>query len=398
MENRALYSREIAAGIPIETLRGIRCFQGGAGNTGSHFTERAIHNFLVNAFIVDYDREGYQEHNFAHSSFLLNPAEDLGKPKAETLAARASEKLLTRGSILGKTMDIRDIGPGILRHFDLALGLFDNAEARKHLYRISREAGVPFLEIGIDATGGQLQFFDHSPDASCYFCSLQDQVMEQSCEVKYENDLANGIAPNTDILGGLMADLAVQAVMSYFGKTGSFERNARYCFHAQDFTLEKRVFPKKKNCEGCGSTYEANVPVSELEGSVADVSFSDLERQVKTACGEGAEIYLPDEFCVKEVCPVCGREKRFNKPSRRISYSDVICPGCRAAYDGEALGKAPGSVRLDGLCTIPEDLKQMRLVDLGFPFGGIIYARKADGAFASFTMKNDYEKLMEGTE
>ena len=162
MDKSNLYNREIAAGIDIATLQNKKVFLGGAGNTGSHMMERFLQNFINNVFIIDFDKNGYEAHNFAHSSVLLNYPDDIGEHKAEILAKRAAEKSFEDSIYIGRTMDVKDIGPYILKHFDIVLGFFDNVSARKHLYEMSRIAGVPFLEVGISQKGrGQVQLFNH---------------------------------------------------------------------------------------------------------------------------------------------------------------------------------------------------------------------------------------------
>lgn len=179
MDNKEIFSREYLAGVDVEKLMSKKVLLGGAGNTGSHFIERSLHNFINNVFIIDFDKKGYEEHNFPHSSLLLNPKEDIGKAKAETLAMRANEKMLSDGIYKGLTIDIQDIGPNIVKEFDYALGFFDNTSARRYLYEISRLANVPFIEVGINEKIAQIQIYDHSKEASCYCCYRKESPNDQ---------------------------------------------------------------------------------------------------------------------------------------------------------------------------------------------------------------------------
>ena len=258
MDNNKLFSREHLAGVDIEKLMSKKVLLGGAGNTGSHFVERSLHNFLNNVFIVDFDKKGYEAHNFPHSSLLLNHKEDVGKPKAETLSTRANEKLLSTGVYKGITLDIQDIGPNVVKQFDYALGFFDNTSARRYLYEISRLVDVPFIEVGINEKIAQIQIYDHSKDASCYCCYRKESPNErlQSCATDYENDLKKGIAPSTDNYGAMIADFAVSALMNWDEMT-EIEHNCRYILYPRDFRIVKEVKPKNPNCEVCSCDVDA---------------------------------------------------------------------------------------------------------------------------------------------
>lgn len=384
-----VYSREIAAGVDIETLNRLRIFLGGAGNTGSHFVERAVRNMIKHLFIVDYDKEGYQPHNFAHSSTLLDPAEDVGKPKAETLAFRANQKLLTGGEYVGKTMNVMDLGPEFLRQFDIALGFFDNQEARAHLGRIAREAGIPFLEIGLSGDGTwQLQLFDNAKDAPCYSCNMGPQTLAQSCEYKYFNDIANGIAPVTDVSGAESAAFAMHAIMRFFGKEG-FPCNEKFIFDANTLSLKRLKLVKNPACTVCAAEDEEQSEPLRVHGSVNETTYSELKAEAAALIDVPFQICLPHRFVTFDYCPKCGRKKTLMRPEHRIMMSDVVCGGC-TEIDGQpyqSLHMQATDHWYDGFDTLPEDLQNYTLFDLGFPCGGRIYAMDCKS--------NDYTILLD---
>lgn len=392
-----IYSRERAAGVNIDKLNRLRILLGGAGNTGSHFVERALRNMIKHLFIIDFDKEGYQIHNFAHSSTLLDAVEDVGKPKAETLAMRANKKLLTGGHYVGKTMDIRDIGPEIVRNFDMVLGFFDNREARAALYQTAREANVPFAEIGLSEKGDwQLQIRDHASDAPCYCCNLGKKPLAASCRYTYYDDVSNGIAPVTDVAGAEAAAYAMDAVMRYFSQKG-FENNVIFRFDAEKFCIEKLIGVKNPGCSVCSCEPVGADEIIHFEGSVDEVTYRQLDGMAEKATGKKLRFCLPDTFVTTDICPKCGTVKTFMKPKHRISMSDIICPECRNQPEDKFLSGhvAVKTEWVDGYDDIPEELKDLTLYELGFAYGAHIEAMDNDFNNYYFTFDGDV-KLISG--
>lgn len=396
MDEKKLFSREYLAGVEIEKLMSKKVLLGGAGNTGSHFVERSLHNFLNNVFIIDFDKKGYEGHNFPHSSLLLNPKEDIGKPKAETLALRANEKLLSNGVYKGMTLDIQDIGPNIVKQFDYALGFFDNTSARRYLYEISRLADVPFIEVGINKKIAQIQIYDHSKDASCYCCYRKESMNErlQSCATVYENDLKKGIAPSTDIYGAMIADFAVSALMNWEGNT-KIEHNCRYILYPRDFRIVKEIKPKNPNCDVCSC--DVDIPkIIELGGKVDEVKYNDFINLLKEQIGDYRP-YLPYIFVTKDYCPKCGKEKVFNSPNRRIKASDLICEDCREnKADTYQYKRIDVSLEhFSGFDEVPEEYRNYTLLQLGYPYGAYIECINGEGDIITVTLKDDLKIINE---
>lgn len=396
MDKKELFSREQLAGVDIEKLMSKKLLLGGAGNTGSHFVERSLHNFLNNVFIIDFDKKGYEAHNFPHSSLLLNPKKDIGKPKAETLALRAKEKLLSSGVYKGITLDIQDIGPNIVKQFDYALGFFDNTSARRYLYEVSRMANVPFIEVGINEKIAQIQIYDHSKDASCYCCYRKESSNErlQSCATVYENDLKKGIAPSTDNYGALITDLAVSALMNWDTNT-EVEHNCRYIFYPRDFKIVKEVKPKNPNCEVCSSDIDTP-EIIELDGAVDELTYKEFANLLKKNIGDYRPC-LSSVFVTKDYCPKCGKEKLFNAPSRRIKASDLICEECRDdKSDPYQYKRIEASLKnFSGFDEVPDEYQSYTLLQLGYPYGAYIDCINEDGDIITVTLKDDLKIVKE---
>lgn len=396
----SIYSREKAAGVDIKTLNGLRLFLGGAGNTGSHFVERAIRNMIKHLYVIDFDKEGYQAHNFPHSSILLDHLADEGKPKAETLAMRANEKLLSGGKYIGKTIDIRDIGPEIVSKFDMVLGFFDNIDARSYLYTIAREANVPFMEIGLSEKGDwQLQIRDHSPEEACYCCSLGQKPLAQSCSYTYQDDVSMGIAPTTDVAGAEAAACAMHAIMRYFSGEG-FPSNVKFRFDSESFSIEKLVGTKNPNCSVCSFETVDKKDLIHLSGSVDEMTYREFEQRAEQATGKKLKVCLTDRFVIKDYCPKCGKEKTFMNPEHRIKMSDVVCEECHDTPGEEFLSRHVMAKQdwLDGLDEIPETLKDITMYDFGFAYGSHILAVDENYDSYFFTLDGDLKLISEFME
>lgn len=384
-----IFSRERAAGVSIDALSSRKILLGGAGNTGSHFIERATRNFIGNFFVIDFDKEGYQSHNFAHSSILLDSEKDKGKPKAETLIERASKKLLIDGKWSGKTMDIRDIGPEIVKHFDYALGFFDNKEARRYLYEVSRIAGVPFIETGLSNFGHvQLQAFNHKKGEPCYCCTAPRNTIAQSCGLNYENDIARGIAPATDVSGAIAAVLAIQAIMN-IEKGCDFSWNTLIYYDPFMFSIEKYKHSPNPLCDICSNDVTPKTVIP-LEGSVDTVTYSELAEKVNRSTNKVLKICLPGRFVEEDYCSACGTKKILNRPERRIGKSDVICPDCIKKNSNEFLSLHVNNRKVyDGFDELPSHIRSKTLFEVGFAYGGHIFTMDESNNIYYFTMKDD---------
>lgn len=390
-----IFSRERAAGVSIDALSSRKILLGGAGNTGSHFIERATRNFIGNIFVVDFDKEGYQSHNFAHSSILLDSKEDEGKPKAETLIERASKKLLIDGKWSGKTMDIRDIGPEIVKHFDYALGFFDNKTARRHLYEMSRIAGVPFIETGLSDFGHvQLQAFNHEIGAPCYCCTASRETLAQSCALNYENDISKGIAPVTDVSGAIAADLTIQSIMN-IEKCCDFPWNSLIYYDPTELSVKKYVLPKNPLCEVCNNDAIPEMVIP-LEGSVDTVTYNELSEAINSSTGKALKICLPGRYVEEDYCPHCGAKKSLDKPERRLAMSDVVCPECVEKNTNDFLSLHVNNRKAyDGFDELPSHIRSKTLFELGFAYGCHIFAMDKSYNTYYFTMMDDVKIIQD---
>lgn len=393
MNDTDMFSREIAAKVPIKKLKSLRVLVCGAGNTGSHLIERLIKNFVGYVLIIDFDRRGYEAHNFQHSSSLLKYPEDCGKFKADTLAARAREKVLTPDCrYLGKTMDVRDIGSEFIKSFDYVIACFDNVPAREYLYQISRDANVAFIESGIGESGCHIQAFNHEKGAPCYGCTsfVPGEKMKMSCEYAYDDDISKGFAPSTDLLGAVAADLTTQFIINDCkGLDVPWNRYIHYDSESMLTSVVSRV--RNPACSICG--YEVPAESAEIDGAVDTMSFKDLRLSLDSAGFEKYDIVLPDTFVLNDFCPVCGKKYVLNKAQRRINMSDVTCKECIGKPKSKIIEHLAADCRFSGTDSLPDDVANLSLYELGFPYGGHITVISNTGDLAYISLKNDVENF-----
>ena len=297
--------------------------------------------------------------------------------------------MMINGKWIGKTMDIRDIGPEIVKHFDYALGFFDNKVARRHLYEMSRIAGVPFIETGLSDSGHvQLQAFNHEEGAPCYCCTSQAETLAQSCALNYENDISKGIVPVTDVSGAIAADLAVQSIMN-IEKGCNFSWNTLVYYDPNELSIAKYHQHKNPLCEVCSNDTipEKVVP---LEGSVDMVTYDELEKATMKIAKKPLKVCLPGRFIEEDYCPHCGSKKILNQPERRLALSEVICPECVDKKTNDFLSLHVNNRKAyDGFDELPSNLQSKTLFELGFAYGCHIFAIDEECNFYYFTMKDD---------
>jgi len=176
--------------------------------------------------VVDFDR--IELSNLSRT--VLFRDEDIGRPKAQ-VAAEAATRLNCNVDIRHIDGDVfYDVGLGFYRHVNLTIGGLDNLAARSQVGLSCALAGIPFLDGGMWALGGEVRWFlpDNGP---CFECTLTDDDRQRAYERRSCTGLrSEGIAsfdqrvPTTvstaAVIGGILAQEAVRYLCGWRIQSG----------------------------------------------------------------------------------------------------------------------------------------------------------------------------------
>lgn len=198
-----------------ERLQQARVLLAGAGALGSEVLKTLALLGLGHVMVVDSDH--IEPSNLART--VLFRAPDIGRSKAQ-VAAAAAMALNPEVDVRALHGDLRyDVGLGFYRHVDLVIGGLDNLAARLHVGQSCALAGVPFLDGGMWALGGEVRWF--IPGAGpCFACTMDEADHDRATEHfsctgfrTATADVATPRLPTTlstaAVIGGLLAQEAV---------------------------------------------------------------------------------------------------------------------------------------------------------------------------------------------
>jgi molybdopterin/thiamine biosynthesis adenylyltransferase len=160
---------------------------------------------------VDFDR--IELSNLSRT--LLFRDADVGRSKAR-VAAKVAARLNPDVDLRSMDGDLfYDVGLGFYRHADLVVGGLDSLAARSQVGLSCALAGVPFLDGGMWALGGEVRWF-MSGDGPCFECTLNDADRERAYERRsctgfrvegvepYERHVPTTVS-TAAVIGGLLA-------------------------------------------------------------------------------------------------------------------------------------------------------------------------------------------------
>ncbi len=138
----------------------------GAGNIGSHLAPLVARAGVGLLRLVDRDR--VEEKNLATQDFR---PEDVGRPKAEVIAARLRERFPVL-RVEARACDLEDLPLGEAA-VDVLLGALDSRRARQVLVsEMAWPLGVPVVDGGVgEGLVGRVQVFVPGPTTACLECT-----------------------------------------------------------------------------------------------------------------------------------------------------------------------------------------------------------------------------------
>lgn len=351
-------------------VREARILVVGAGALGNEVLKNLALLNVKRLVIVDFDR--VETSNLSRSVLFRNADAAESLPKAEIAAKRLLDinPELEIVSLNGDVMS--DVGLGLLRSMDVAIGCVDNRLARLYLNRWCFRAGIPWVNGGILNLAGQVSSYKEGH--ACYECGLteigwRDIRARMGCTDMAQRYAMQGQAPTTpiaaSIIGAVQAQEALKLIMgqeqqSLLGRMFSYEG-------AHNHSEVYETLPPREHCDS-HYYYENVVQVPELS---ANATLEEVFAVLRQDLGLKAPEIQLDHPVGLEVATLQSK-KRHAMVIPLPHLSERVAAAVRS-WEGEAVGIPRGQMVE---CIGPDFPRQeLRLIDLGVPYWHILRVR-----------------------
>lgn len=289
---------------------------------------------------------------------------DEGRAKADAVADRAAE-INPDVRIRGIFGDVRRIGLGHLRRYDLVLGGLDNREARVWINAACRKLGLTWIDGAIEGLQGVVKVFP--PRGACYECTLGEtdrQILahRKSCTLLTEEAMIGGKVPTTATTSSIVAGMQVQeAIKILVGRDDLVAlHGAGLVFVGDNLDTYRVTYTADEWCPA-HDTYDKLVDVVTQPGTTL------REAAAFANPTEHAVIDLEGDLVRSTTCPVCRQDNPVGRMLLALSPADGRCE----------CGEVLQLVTLTALA-ITDPLTAIPLSDLGLLPGDVITIRDGD--------------------
>lgn len=359
-----------------ERLKSARVLVAGAGALGNVLLENLALMGIGHVLVIDFDR--VEESNLSRCA--LFDSADVGAAKVDA-AARGLERLNPEVEV--RTIDgdlFYDVGLGWYRRSDLAIGCLDSLAARSQLGLAATLAGIPYLDAGMWALGGEVRCFLPG-DGPCFDCTLGPDDASRAFERRSCSgfrDPAEDVTfaeptlmSTAAIIGGLAAQEAVKGLC---GRPWVGGRALVY--NGEALRLHRADLPRNPRCPSSHSPYGEVRDVPRRADEITAGELLELARRdLGTAAGSGSLLLeLGRDFLEALRCPACGRGESVGRILGQVAETERLCPHC-------------GTVReSDVLRSVEEKGPQVGnpLAHLGIPDGEVLAVRTETGELSMY--------------
>jgi len=329
LANNERFSRQSQIqGWSQEVLSRAKLLVAGCGALGNETLKNLALLGIGTLGIIDFDL--VEVTNLSRS--VLFREIDVGQPKAHVAALRLAE-LNPQIKVTPIHLDLTsEFGAGTIADYDLVLGCLDNIEARWRLNRLCYSAGVSWIDAGIEATAGQIAYFD-AHNGPCYECSMTSSMWQRlnekrSCLLPVQSAASPHIATSSiisSLLSSLQAQEAVAQLHHRFAplptrsKWSVLQSGDRVSTSLAPYSIS--VMHAKRN-DACLAHSDESIETFDLEVSPSQISVEQILARTNMDALE-----LDWDIAIAFDCPTCGT-KPVCVPSFRVVASALICPGC----------------------------------------------------------------------
>jgi len=334
----------------------------GAGALGNELLKNLVLLGVGHLLVVDFDQI---EHSNLSRTVLFRES-DVGRAKAQT-AVEAAAHLNPEVNLRALDGDLfYDVGLGLYRHCDLVVGGLDNLAARSQVGVSCALAGIPFLDGGMWALGGEVRWF-MAGKGPCFDCTLSDADRERAFERRsctgfrledvepYERHVPTTVS-TAAVIGGLLAQETARYLCGWDVHAGQAA-----VYNGLSLTMHRTTLSRDLDCP-------YHIPyrnVIELDARAANMTGHALLERARADLGADVIVELGRDVLLDFHCVQCGRVEAVNAPLGRVDAERARCPHCGATREARVIS------HLDGTMSEAE----RTLSALGVPPGEILAVR-----------------------
>ncbi len=351
----------------------------GAGALGNELIKNLTLIGIGHILVVDLDR--VELSNLSRT--VLFRTSDIDRPKAQVAAEAVVQ--------LNPDVDIRyidgdlfyDVGLGFYRHSDLVVSGLDNLAARSQVGLSCSLAGVPFLDGGMWALGGEIRWFLPG-NGPCFECTLNDEDRKRAYErrsctgfrIQEDNPFLQRMpstVSTTAVIGGILAQEVVRYLCGWEVTPGE-----AIVYNGLVQTMHKTSLPHDPECP----YHRAYQNVIELESGTTELTARDILEQAEEDPGNSAILELGRDFLLGFHCKTCYQYEHINELLGRVDESSRKCPKCGNFREPDTISRLDGS----------EIQANRSLSELGVPPGEVLAARSEE-LLCMYECTGDVEKF-----
>jgi len=215
-----MFSRLIVAGIPVDELLKKSALVVGAGGLGVIVSEILARSGIGTLYIVD--RDLVSEGNFNRLGF---DRDDIGKPKADTLARkllklRNSRKIPKKYHLRIRSFHVDIIGwdelEDVIRKVDIIFSCVDNEAARRELNYLAMKNKKPLIDGGTSIDGLSGTVITVLPcKTPCYECYHSKDTSVKINNIERIGMCDASLATTMAIVAAIQADQGMKIILNY---------------------------------------------------------------------------------------------------------------------------------------------------------------------------------------
>lgn len=352
----------------IDTVRAAKILVVGAGAIGNEVLKNLALLGVGNIFIIDRDK--IEISNLSRS--VLYRESDCDQYKA-LVAARATRELNPSVNARSRVGDISfDLGLGFIRRMDVVIAALDNVRARHELNSKCLNAGVPWIDAGIDVLDGQVCVYSplHGACYACYFSEERYRLIEQSCRRIASRYEAEDKIATTPTIASIVAGVQVQEALKLL-RAQDWEGRAlisrKFSFNGGVADAMITNLVRRKDCNE-HFTIDPET-IMELKGvSAYTTTVNELLQIVEEAVGAPVTIELNYDLAIRrKPCPTCSTGQVLKQPVERLVREELICETCGWMPDRRTALERTDRLDAGFISKYPDILGEAKLIDLGIP-------------------------------
>ncbi|MGB9693716.1 MAG: ThiF family adenylyltransferase [Fervidobacterium sp.] len=289
----------------------------GAGALGNEVAKNLAMLGVKRLVIVDFD---VVEMSNVSRMFLFD-IEDVGKPKAEVLGSRITEKY-PFVEVYAYTCKLEQLPLENYLMSDVIVSGLDNIASRIFLAAIARKYQIPLVDGGTLGHQGRIQVYI-PPDSPCPACNFPPEKypelvnLKNPCDPKISENKIPTVTTVNSYVASIQAQETLKIILGYkeFQKTGRWPQNTGQPLQGvqiADLKFEKYTIMKlerNRKCIVCGEKGLAK-PVRKLTLAL-NLTFrstSELYNYLKQNIGKNVDLYTASDFPPKKI--ITGRDLR----------------------------------------------------------------------------------------